>query len=58
MNVRDHGLELRTQAIGMLSAGMTQKDVALNLRVSLNSIERWWHKVKLGESQKTDSRPG
>ena len=58
MNVRDHGLELRTQAIGMLNAGMTQKDVALKLRVSLRSIERWWNKEKLGESQKTKSRPG
>ena len=58
MNVRDHGLDFRTQAIGMLNAGMSQKDIALKLRVSLRSIERWWHKEKLGESQKTKSRPG
>ena len=46
------------QAIGTLNAGMTQKDVALKVRSSLRSIERWWHKEKLGESQKTKCRPG
>ena len=58
MNVRDHGLEIRNQAIGMLSTGMTQKDVATKLQVSLRSIERWWRKQKLGKSQKTEARPG
>ena len=58
MNVRDHGLEIRNQAIGMLNTGITQKHVATKLQVSLRSIERWWRKQKLGKSQKTESRPG
>ena len=52
------GLEARNQAIGMLTAGMTQKYVVTELWVSLRSIERWWRKHRLGESQETKIRPG
>ena len=58
MNARYHCLEIRSQAIGMIITGMTQKDVATKLGVSLRSIERWWRKHKLGKSRKTEIHPG
>ncbi|KAI6647013.1 hypothetical protein LOD99_9012 [Oopsacas minuta] len=58
MNVKDHGLEIRNQAIGMLNTGMTQKDVAIKLQVSLRSIKRWWCKQKARKISKTVAHPG
>ena len=58
MNVQDYGIKVRSEAIGMLKAGLAQKDVASRFQVSLRSIERWWRNEKLGKSQETKSRPG
>ena len=57
MNVQDYGIKVRSEAIGMLKAGLAQKDVASRFQVSLRSIERWWRNEKLGKSQETKSRP-
>ena len=58
MDVKNHGLAVRSRAIGMIQAGMTQKEVATELHVSLRSIERWWKADKLGKSQETKPRCG
>ena len=42
MDVRDHGLEVRSQAIGMLRSGLSQQNVSLELDVSVRSVKRWW----------------
>ena len=41
MNVGDHGITVRSEAIRMVEAGVPQKDVALRLSVGLCSIKRW-----------------
>ena len=53
MNVQDYGIKVRSEAIGMLKAGLAQKDVASRFQVSLRSIERWWRNEKLGKSQES-----
>ena len=52
MNVQDYGIKVRSEAIGMLKAGLAQKDVASRFQVSLRSIERWWRNEKLGNLKK------
>ena len=51
MNVQDYGIKVRSEAIGMLKAGLAQKDVASRFQVSLRLIERRWRNEKLGKSQ-------
>ena len=50
MNVGDHGIAVRSKAIGLLEAGVQQRDVALRLSVGLRSIKRWWAASKRGQS--------
>ena len=57
-DVKNHGLAVRSRAIGMIQGGMTQKSVATELHVSLRSVERWWRAEKLGKSQETKPRCG
>ena len=58
MNVGDHGIAVRSRAIGMLKAGLTQKKVALDLGVGLRSVRRWWAANKQGSTMATKSRSG
>ncbi|KAI6652929.1 hypothetical protein LOD99_4006 [Oopsacas minuta] len=58
MNVGDHGVELRSKAIGMLEGGITQKEVATRLNVGVISVRRWWSQHKCGETMKTKPRSG
>ena len=58
MDVNDHGLELRSQAIGMVVTGMTQKEVAQTLNVSECSIRRWYSIHNSGKTLETKARSG
>ena len=58
MDVNDHGLELRSQAIGMVVAGMTQKEVAQTFNVSERSIRRWYSIHNSGKTLETKARSG
>ena len=58
MDVKNHALAVRSRAIGMIQCGMTQKSVAIELHVSLRSVERWWKAEKLRKSQETKPRCG
>ena len=58
MDVNDHGLELRSQAIGMVVAGMTQKEVAQTINVSERSIRRWYSIHNSGKTLETKARSG
>ncbi|KAI6648720.1 Arylsulfatase B-like [Oopsacas minuta] len=49
MNVGDHGVELRSKAIGMLEGDITQKEVATRLSVGVRSVRRWWSQHKCGQ---------
>ena len=46
MDVRDHGILIRSRAIGMLEGGTMQKEVAQCLGVSVPSVKRWWSSHK------------
>ena len=56
MNFGDHGIAVRSKAIGML--GVQQRDVDLRLSVGLSSIKRWWAASKRGQSLETKARSG
>ena len=58
MNVGDHRIAVRSKAIGLLEAGVQQRDVALRLSVGLRSIKRWWAASKRGQSLETKARSG
>ncbi|KAI6650121.1 hypothetical protein LOD99_6203 [Oopsacas minuta] len=58
MNVGDHGVELRSKAIGMLEGGITQKEVAIRLNVGVRTVRRWWSQHKGGETMETKPRSG
>ena len=58
MDVRDHGIRIRSEAIGMLRSGVTQQNVALDMDVLLKSVKRWWSTYKKGESLETKTRSG
>ncbi|KAI6652369.1 hypothetical protein LOD99_7383 [Oopsacas minuta] len=58
MNVGDHGVELRSKAIGMLEGSITQKEVATRLSVGVRSVRRWWSQHKCGETMETKPRSG
>ena len=58
MDVNDHGIEVRSKAIGMLKAGLTMKIVAEKLDVSLRSVQRWSRRDILGKSMETLPRNG
>ena len=47
MNVGDHGIAVRSEAIGLLEAGVQQRDVALWLSLGLRCIKRWWAQVNV-----------
>ena len=57
MNVHDHGIVLRSQAICILEGG-PHKEVARNLDVSINAINRWWKASKSNISLITKPRSG
>ena len=46
MNVRDHGILVRSQSYRHARRGATQKKVAQYLEVSICSIKRWWKASK------------
>ena len=50
MDVNDHGIEVRSKAIGMLKAGLTMKIVSEKLEVSLRSVQRRSRRDILGKS--------
>ena len=58
MDVRDYGLKVRSQVIGMLRSGISQQNVTLDLEVSVRSVEMWWSAIKKGMSLETKSRSG
>ena len=58
MDVNDHRLKLRSRAFGMVTAGMSQKEVASTLNVSERSIRRWYKAHKFGETLETKERSG
>ena len=58
MNVGDHGIELRSKAIGMLEGGIKQKETARRLKVGERSIRGWWSQHKSGDSMATKPRSG
>ncbi|KAI6655733.1 hypothetical protein LOD99_1875 [Oopsacas minuta] len=58
MDVYDHGILLRSRAIGMLDGGFTQKKVAQDLNVSISSVKRWSSLYKKGSSLVTKPRSG
>ena len=41
MDVRDYGIAILSQAIGILEGGLTQKIVSQRLSVSERSLRRW-----------------
>ena len=49
--VKEHPLATRNQAIGQLSAGRTQKQVAQSFGVGIATIKRWWRRHREGKSQ-------
>ncbi|KAI6659503.1 hypothetical protein LOD99_10751 [Oopsacas minuta] len=57
MNIKDHGLSIRLEAIAMLKTVIEQKIVASRLGVGLRPIRRWWHNEKHGKDQDTKLRP-
>ena len=58
MDVRDRGIQVRSEAIGMLKAGITQKNVARELHVTIRTVKRWWSSYRNGQSLETKSRSG
>ena len=58
MDVNDHGLELRSRAIGMVTVEMSQKEVARSLNVNERSNRRWYKAHKSGETLETKERSG
>ena len=44
MKVKNFYLGVRNQAIGMLRAGMSQRDVAREVGASIRAVQRWWQK--------------
>ena len=58
MDVRDRGIQVRSEAIGMLKAGTTQKNVARELHVTIRTVKRWWSSYQNGESLETKGRSG
>ena len=58
MDVRDHGVLIRSRAIGMLEGGTMQKEVAQCLGVSVPYVKRWWSSHKQGNSMMIKPRSG
>ena len=48
--VKEHSLATRNHAIGQLSAGMSQTEVADSLGVGIATIKRWWRRHREGKS--------
>ena len=46
MKVKNFDLGVRNRAIGMIQAGMSQRDVALDVGASIRAVQRWWQKFK------------
>lgn len=46
MKVNNFDIGVRNRAIGMIQAGMSQRDVALKVRASVRAVQRWWQKFK------------
>ena len=58
MNVRNHCIRIRSEAIEMLRDGVTQQNVALDIDVSFKSVKRWWSTYKKGGSLETKTCSG
>ena len=50
--VKEHSVAFRNQAIGQLSAGKSQKEVAELPRVGVATVKRWWRQHRRGECLK------
>ena len=57
MDVREHDIRIRSEAIGMLRSGVTQQNVALDMDVSLKSVKRWRSTYKKGETKTRSGGP-
>ena len=44
--VKEHSIMIRSQAVGMLQAGSSQKFVSMKLGVNIRTIQRWWRLFK------------
>ena len=44
--VKEHSIMIRSQAVGMLQAGSSQKFVSMKLDVKIRTIQRWWRLFK------------
>lgn len=53
-----HSLETRAEAVGMIKAGKTIKDVSKAMDIAYRTIQNWWARSKKGESLKTKQRCG
>ena len=48
--VKEHSIIIRSQAVGMLQAGSSQRFVSMKLGVNIRTIQRWWRLFKNGLS--------
>ncbi|KAI6647717.1 hypothetical protein LOD99_8558 [Oopsacas minuta] len=44
--VKEYSIMIRSQAVGMLQAGSSQKFVSLKLGVNIRTVQRWWRLFK------------
>ena len=61
MEVAETGLSseaLRSRAVGMVESGMTQGAVAAKLRVTRQTVNKWWRRFLRGETLKDRKRSG
>ena len=48
--MKEHSIIIRSQAVGMLQAGSSQRFVSMKLGVNIRTIQRWWRLFKNGLS--------
>ena len=58
MDVHDRGIQVRSEAIRMLKAGITQINVARKLQVTIRTVKIWCSSYRDGQSLETKSRSG
>ena len=46
MKVKNFNLGVRNRAVGIIQAGMSQRDVALEVGASVRAVQHWWQKIK------------
>ena len=47
-----HDLEVRSEAVGRIKAGLSIKQVAGEMNLPYRTVQKWWMKSKRGESLK------